>query len=101
MKVYPKLKRGKRIYVRYPVQIQTIDLDKVPVKLTVGQWMAVDVHLPSGYTRLIAPAQFKTAAECQKSCDIHNNYWGFTNKQVVSIISKSMGLTKSKKTDDN
>lgn len=90
---YPKVKRGERIYVRYPVQIQQMDLNKTVVKLKVGKWMAVNVHLPEGYTRLIAPVQFDTEAECQKSCDMHNEYHKFTKRQVLAIVSKSMGLT--------
>lgn len=87
---YPKIKRGERIYVRYPVQIQKMDLGKTAGKLKVGKWMAVNVHLPEGYTRLIAPAQYDTEAECQKACDMYNDYHKFTKRQVLAIISASM-----------
>lgn len=96
MKNYPKTIGGKPIYVLAPVQIQELDLGKTAGKLKVGKWMAVDVHLPEGYTRLVAPMQYDTEAECQKACDMHNDYHKFTKRQVLAIISKSMGLTKAK-----
>lgn len=87
---YPKIKGGHRVYVRYPVQITQLDLGKTVVDLTLGKWMAVNVHLPTGYSRLIAPVQFDTEEECQKACDAHNMCYKFTQKQVMAIIDLSM-----------
>lgn len=101
IKGYPKIKRGEGIYVRYPVQIQEVDLNKTVVKLEVGKWMAVNVHLPEGYTRLIAPVQFDSEAECRKSCDTHNEYHKFTKKQVLSIISASMKASIERSKNEN
>lgn len=98
MKNYPKTIGGKPIYVLTPVQIQQMDLDKTKVKLSVGKWMAVNVH-PVGYTRLNSPVQFDTEEECQTACDKYNAYYNFRPKQVKVIISKSMGLTKPTKKD--
>ena len=93
MDKYPKEQSGKRIYVRYPVQIQEMDLPKVPITLTVGKWMAVNV-LPKGYAYLPAPYIFDTKEQCQKACDVTNKHHGFTPRECRRIINKSMGLKK-------
>ncbi|MCE7039168.1 hypothetical protein [Dyadobacter sp. CY312] len=99
---YPRLDGGQYRYVKYPIQITESILlsakeQKLPVgkKMKIGQWMAVDV-LEEGYR--INPFAITTDSEdyCQKGCDIHNKYHGWTLKQVIKIIDISMNNSLSK-----
>jgi hypothetical protein len=89
-KQYPIRDGHRRHYVQYPISYK-------------GKWVAVNVLLgkKGGYMKpeLTGAHQFKTEAECQKGCDIHND-WHFGIKTVggqtyvADIIAKSFELSR-------
>lgn len=93
-KYYPLRDGHRRHFVRHPILITEEIAQKKPcaIPLKPGKWMAVDVLLPNGYNYLIGPGMFETEEACQKACDCHNRYHGWTEEVVKEIISKSMGL---------
>ena len=93
MKNYPIIDEHRKHYVHFPMQITEHMVSKVLTEVKVGNWMAVNV-VKGGYEYLVAPADFKTKQACQKGCDVHNKFHGWTPKKVKEIISWSMGLLK-------
>lgn len=76
---YPKLINGKYHYVLYPIMLDE-------------KWRAAEV-VKGGYISPFAnPAkvEFDNEEHCQRSCDIHNEFCGWTPDEVENIISKSM-----------
>jgi hypothetical protein len=80
-KPYPLIDGHRKHYVQYPVQ-----------KLN-GKWVGADVLLPSGYISVEdnpIKGEFDTSEQCQKACDLHNSFNGWTQDEANSIISESM-----------
>lgn len=66
-----------------------------PIKKKNGKWVAVEVLLPNGYidpTNNPAKTEFNKEADCQKTCDIHNSFHGWSKDAANTIIAKSMGI---------
>lgn len=99
-KQYPIRDGHRRHYMRYPVlvteQIRKKMVGKVLVLPDVGQYVAVNVH-SKGYSFVPTGSPCDIEAFCQKGCDIHNKYHGWTKKEVMEMVGKSMGLIKKKK----
>ena len=99
-KKYPIIDEHRKHYVRMPIQIteSTLPVDsEISKYLKIGDWVAVNVFpktelFEGGYQHLISPISFSDEEICQKSCDIHNEYFGWTPKEVKEIISQSMSL---------
>lgn len=95
-KNYPIVEGSHKYFVRHPVLIniamhmkqQRFNYPLVP--LEPGKWMTVDVFQDGGYNILAAPVLFDTEAECQKACDVHNKFHGWTKDEANEIISESM-----------
>lgn len=102
-KPYPVEDCGRYAWVQIPVQI-TEDIiaraksRELPMagEFKLGYWIAVNVLLPTGYN--VPPNAVPQLLEerCQKGCDIHNHYYGFSMADVEQIVSESMGLTTAK-----
>lgn len=99
MKNYPKRDdRGDFLYVKYPIMI-TFDVIRSAFNqnlvcapsLVEGGYVAVNV-MGEGYSIPHMARSMPDYQQCKKSCDIHNNWAGYTSRQVKSIVSKSMGL---------
>jgi hypothetical protein len=87
LKNYPKVDGHIKNYVVYP----EINKNK--------KWYAANVYLAGwgtpvgGYEGFNNHKQeFDTEEKCQKACDIHNRYHGWTPDQVDQIVHASMGL---------
>jgi hypothetical protein len=94
IKNYPKTDSGDIEHVKYPVQI-TEDIIKrhqknVIAPLVVGKWICVNVELPSGFSIPPTVAVLDTLELAKKGCKVHNSWVGYTERQVLSIIDKSM-----------
>jgi len=69
----------------------------VPV-LKNGKWRAGEV-VEGGYLDPFnnpTKIDFDTEAECQKACDHHNHWHGWSDTEIETIISLSMGLAPKK-----
>lgn len=97
-KPYPLIDGHRRHYMRYPVlvteKIRNDMKGKVIQLPEVGQYVSVNV-LKKGYAYVVngTPAD---EAFCKKCCDIHNKYHGWTKKEVLEMVGRSMGLIKNK-----
>jgi hypothetical protein len=80
MKNYPKFDGKSYKYVKHPV-------------LDADLWFAADVTEDSYFVSPLANA-FANEAECQKACDCHNSYEGWSKDEANRIIGESMGLDK-------
>lgn len=89
-KQYPIIDGHRKHYVRVPVQVTEEIAKKFPYPIEVGKFIAVDV-LKKGYQYLIAPNPL-LEKECQKACDVHNSYHGWTPEEVDEIIKISMDI---------
>lgn len=92
---YPLIDEHRKHYVRYPIQVMRGVKDLIGTNLPVGKFVAVDV-LQKGYQHLLCPVIFDTEEECQKACDIHNKYHGWSKDDVNEIVGISMDLVKIK-----
>lgn len=77
---YPIVDGHRSHYLHYPVQ-------KINRK-----WVAADV-LPDGFISVEnnpVKTEFDTKEECQKGCDIHNNFHGWDKETANNMVSQSM-----------
>lgn len=72
---------------------------KHPCPDNEGKWYAAEIHMPEhgkkkGGYGVLQPwhVRFNTEQKCQKACNIHNEYHGWDDDDVVRLISISMGL---------
>lgn len=78
MKEYPiKGHRDQLYYVKHPIMRAN------------GKWVCVDV-VENGYVELPHLHEYDTETEAQKACTVHNNYHGWTTKEVYKIVWDSM-----------
>lgn len=103
-KPYPLIDGHRKHYMRYPILVTDKVLKDIKGKTTmepkVGQYISVNV-LKKGYAYIISGIPSDTEEFCKRCCDIHNNYHGWTKKEVLEMVSKSMGLNKVKKKRKN
>lgn len=77
---YPIVDGHRKHYLHHPVQKRN------------GKWVAADV-LSDGYRPVEnnpLKIEFDTEGECQKGCDIHNNYHGWDKDTANQMVSASM-----------
>jgi hypothetical protein len=94
---YPIIDGHRKHYVRTPVKLdetilkryQELGVDYI-TRADLGNFIAVNV-LENGYKPVPTPVVFPTEARCQKSCDIHNDFHGWSKADVYQIIYASMG----------
>lgn len=98
-KDYPIVDGHRLQYVREPIEVTEKIIKQaegqVLHKLKLGKFIAVDVHL-SGYKFLPACHPFDKEEDCQKACDSHNSWIGFTKDEADQIIYKSMKNSNEK-----
>ena len=88
---YPLIdERNEERHVLIPMEYDRTEYPHINY-LHHGMWYAVKVER-DGYTWTVAATPFLSETECQKACDIHNNYWGWEPADCDLIVSKSMGL---------
>lgn len=86
---YPVSMAGEMQYVRTPIRIkESFQPFNCVVKLIVGNYVAVNV-VQGGYFHLMSPNQFKTLEECEKACDAHNKYLGFSDDEADALVDWS------------
>ena len=92
---YPKKTHKVSLYVKHPVQVSAVRIQEWKKKyllcshyLKPGQWVAADV-LHDGYAVPPESSGFNTKEECEKACDAHNCYVGWSDSQVEAIIDQS------------
>ncbi len=78
-----------KIEIGKPYPLEEGKMVKYPL-LSDGMWHIVDVLLPDGYA--IGQTEFEKKEDCQKACDVHNNFHGWTKEEVIDIVNQSMGL---------
>lgn len=79
---YPIIDGHRQHYVHYPIQDEN------------GQWMPVRVER-KGYSEIMFAGRHTDFKACQKACDIHNEYHGWSLSDVHEIISFSMNNCKN------
>lgn len=87
---YPIKDGRRRHWALMPIQLDEKDLNQTAIELTIGKWVAVNIHLTGGYTHLKAPQQFDTYEECAAACRIHNSFHGWTEENIDHIFETSM-----------
>lgn len=95
---YPIKDGHRKHYVKYPLQLSPRVFVAVRVSI-YGGYLKIDADRKRNPT--IVP--FKSEAECQKACDIHNNYhfnpYGTVagERRIMAILEASFhpGLSKS------
>lgn len=102
-KPYPVEDCGKYAWVQFPVEITEAVIESAKAQdlpmahaFKIGWYVAVNVMLPDGYRIPPNSAPLQSYFQCQKGCDIHNHYYGFSKDDVEQIVSESMGLTTAK-----
>lgn len=62
-----------------------------------GKWRAAEVDHAGYFDPFENPAKIDldTQEECQKWCDVHNNFHGWSKKEADDIISQSMTNSKA------
>jgi hypothetical protein len=86
---YPVIDEGKTVYVQYPVLKKN------------SKWVGADVLKDGGYISVEdnpLKTEFNTFEECQKACNVHNTYHGWTKEEVTAIISESMDADGTRRT---
>jgi hypothetical protein len=86
---YPVIDEGKTVYVQYPVLKKN------------SKWVGADVLKDGGYISIEdnpLKTEFNTFEECQKACNTHNAYHGWTKEEVTAIISESMDSDGARRT---
>lgn len=102
---YPRIVNGEEIYVRFPVKIEQHHIafrqqnDWPMLRHKVDKWMAVNV-LENGYSQIPLCSATKSEKLCIKSCEMYNEFYGFTKREVHQIISTSMMNSLSEATDE-
>ena len=88
-KSYPLIDEEKIIYVQHPVLKKN------------SKWVGADVLKDGGYISVDnnpVKTEFDTNDECQKACNVHNSYHGWTKEEVTAIISESMDADGTRRT---
>lgn len=93
---YLKKSPKAELYVKYPVQITTALLKLCKQRyllcshtLTVGQWIAADIVF-DGYSIPHTERGYDKEEECQKACDAHNMFCGWSQNQAIQIIDQAL-----------
>jgi len=80
-------------WVKYPVEITEKFIERwqprVIVKLKLRHWIGVTVKA-AGFDVSPFSVTFNTEAECERACDVHNNWAGYSKKEVTRIVGLSM-----------
>ena len=74
---YPLEERGQFYYVKHPVKNKN------------GKWIGVNV-IEGGYQDSPLYCEIDSEENCQKACDVHNRYHGFSEEYVKAIVNWSM-----------
>jgi hypothetical protein len=88
-KTYPLIDEGKTVYVQHPVMKKN------------AKWVGADVLKDGGYISVEdnpLKTEFNTHDKCQKACNVHNTYHGWTKEEVTAIISESMDADGTRRT---
>ncbi len=81
---YPKIDEHRKHYLHWPVQNKK------------GKWVAANI-LEDGYMKVDGDhtkVQFQTEEHCQRACDIHNSWCGWSKKQAMAMVAYSMNNSK-------
>lgn len=89
---YPKKPFGKPEPILYPVKISNDEQRKKLISQPkIGSWVGVWVKI-DGFTFNPLARPYKTQAECQEACDRTNRIHGYTEDEVINIVSASMEI---------
>lgn len=93
---YPVKDEHRTHYVKTPLEIDKhlAEMEEWNVELIVGKWIGANVTLNGGFIFPLAPYQFDSEEECQKGCDVHNTWLGYTREEADEIIGMSMAAAE-------
>jgi len=96
-------KKSTPVERSYPFRIFENELVYVqhPVMKKNAKWVGADVLKDGGYISVEnnpIKTEFDTQEECQKACNVHNSYHGWTKEDVTAIISESMDSDGTRRT---